>query len=57
MSLEILGIGHSFGERTALDDVSFAVGPGGLTGLLGPTGAGKTTLMRILLGVLSPDAG
>ncbi len=57
MSLEILGIGHSFGERTALDDVSFAVGPGVLTGLLGPNGAGKTTLMRILLGVLSPDAG
>ena len=57
MSLDIIGIRHSFGERTALDEVSFTVEPGVLTGLLGPNGAGKTTLMRILLGVLVPDAG
>ena len=57
MSLEIVGVRHSFGERAALDDVSFTVARGVLTGLLGPNGAGKTTLMRILLGVLAPDAG
>jgi ABC-2 type transport system ATP-binding protein len=57
MTLEILDVGHSFGDRMALDGVSFDVVPGVLTGLLGPNGAGKTTLMRIMLGVLSPDRG
>jgi len=57
VSLEVAGVRHSFGGRTALADVSFTVAPGVLTGLLGPNGAGKTTLMRIMLGVLVPDAG
>lgn len=55
--LDIVDVGHSFAERTALDGVSLAVTPGVITGLLGPNGAGKTTLMRILLGVLTPDRG
>ncbi|MEO7198435.1 MAG: ATP-binding cassette domain-containing protein [Solirubrobacterales bacterium] len=41
----------------ALDDVSFDVAPGSISGFVGPNGAGKTTTMRIVLGVLSPDHG
>src|SRR5664279_556942 len=57
MGLEVRDVGHSYGDRVALDSVSFDVVPGVLTGLLGPNGAGKTTLLRIMLGVLSPDSG
>ncbi len=57
MTLEIRDVGHSFGDRVALDGVGLVVVPGVLTGLLGPNGAGKTTLLRIMLGVLSPDRG
>src|SRR5919206_3900412 len=46
-----------FGAVTALDDVTFAVRPGVLTGFIGANGAGKTTAMRIVVGVLAPDAG
>ena len=46
------------GQRTvALDGVSFAIDPGVITGLIGPDGAGKTTLMRLAAGLLVPDAG
>jgi len=46
------------GRRTqALDGVSFAIRPGVVTGLIGPDGAGKTTLMRLAAGLLVPDAG
>lgn len=41
----------------ALDEVSFAVAPGVITGLIGPDGAGKTTLMRLAAGLLVPDSG
>jgi len=41
----------------ALDDVNFAVAPGVITGLIGPDGAGKTTLMRLAAGLLVPDSG
>jgi ABC-2 type transport system ATP-binding protein len=45
-------------QRTvALDGVSFAIAPGVITGLIGPDGAGKTTLMRLAAGLLVPDAG
>ena len=40
MGLEIHDIAHSFGDRTALDGVSFDIAPGVITGLLGPNGAG-----------------
>lgn len=46
-----------FGETTALDRVSFAVRPGELFGFIGPDGAGKTTLFRILVTLLVPDSG
>ncbi len=55
--LELSGLRRSFGDRTALDDVSFEVQRGRLTGFIGGNGAGKTTAMRIVLGVLSADAG
>lgn len=46
-----------FGPVTAVDDVSLSVGEGTISGFLGPNGAGKTTTMRMLTGVLTPDAG
>jgi ABC-2 type transport system ATP-binding protein len=51
------GIAKSFGETRALEDISFEVAPGELFGLIGPDGAGKTTLFRILTTLLVPDAG
>jgi len=45
------------GLETALDQVDLAVRPGAVTGLIGPDGAGKTTLMRLAAGLLLPDAG
>ena len=47
----------TFGSVRAVDDLSFAVHPGRVTGFLGPNGAGKTTTLRILLGLVSPTAG
>jgi ABC-2 type transport system ATP-binding protein len=55
--LELSGISRSFDVRKVLDQVSFGVQPGRLTGFVGSNGAGKTTTMRIILGVLAPDAG
>ncbi len=55
--LRIEGIDRSFGDRKVLDDVTFTVERGRLTGFVGGNGAGKTTTMRIILGVLAADAG
>ena len=46
-----------FGDRTAVDDVSFSVGSGETYGLLGPNGAGKTTTIRVVCGLLRADSG
>jgi ABC-2 type transport system ATP-binding protein len=46
-----------FGERTVVDDVSFRVEPGTVTGFLGANGAGKTTTLRMLAGLAEPDGG
>jgi len=46
-----------FGEVTAVDDLSFAIEPGTITGFLGPNGAGKTTTLRVLLGLAAPTRG
>jgi ABC-type multidrug transport system ATPase subunit len=51
------GLSRGFGERVALDEVSFEVEAGEIFGFLGPDGAGKTTLFRILVTLLLPDAG
>ncbi|HEV7647234.1 MAG TPA: ATP-binding cassette domain-containing protein [Actinophytocola sp.] len=55
--LEVDGIAASYGPVAACRDVSFTVTPGELFGLVGSLGAGKTTTMRIVLGMLAPDAG
>jgi sodium transport system ATP-binding protein len=55
ISLE--GLTKRFGDRVAVDGVSLTVAPGEVVGLLGPNGAGKTTTLRLLAGLLSPDAG
>jgi ABC-2 type transport system ATP-binding protein len=46
-----------YGERTAVDDLSFTVRPGIVTGFLGPNGAGKSTTMRLILGLDRPTSG
>jgi ABC-2 type transport system ATP-binding protein len=46
-----------FGHQRAVDDLSFTVEPGSVTGFLGPNGAGKTTTLRMLLGLIEPTAG
>jgi ABC-2 type transport system ATP-binding protein len=56
----VIAIDHltkDFGAVRAVDDLSFRVRPGRVTGFLGPNGAGKTTTMRILLGLVKPTAG
>ncbi len=55
--LQLTGLTKSYGSRRVLDDVSFDVAPGRMTGFVGGNGAGKTTTMRIVLGVLAADGG
>ena len=55
--LEGRDLTKSFGARLALDRVGFRVSAGRVTGFVGANGAGKTTAMRIVMGVLAPDAG
>jgi len=55
--IQIRGLVKRFGPVTAVDDLSFDVRAGTVTGFLGPNGAGKTTTLRMLLGLVSPDAG
>lgn len=47
----------SFQQKAVLSDISFSISKGQIFGLLGPSGAGKTTLIKILTGQLSPDGG
>ncbi|WP_406068215.1 ABC transporter ATP-binding protein [Micromonospora sp. NBC_01638] len=56
-TLRLDGVDRSFGDRQVLNNVSFEVAAGRMTGFVGANGAGKTTTMRIILGVLAPDAG
>jgi ABC-2 type transport system ATP-binding protein len=51
------GLTKRFGSVRAVDDLSFSVERGSVTGFLGPNGAGKTTTLRMLLGLVAPDAG
>ncbi len=55
--LEVQRLTKRFGAVTAVDDLSFTVRPGRVTGFLGPNGAGKTTTLRCVLGLVSPTTG
>ena len=55
--IEVTGLRKAFGDVVAVDDVSFAAADGAITGILGPNGAGKTTSLRMVYGLLQPDAG
>ena len=55
--LELQGLEKRYGDTIALDGLSFTVKEGQMFGFVGANGAGKTTAMRIVLGVLEPDAG
>jgi ABC-2 type transport system ATP-binding protein len=55
--IELVGITKRFGGRLAVDEVTFTVRPGRVTGFLGPNGAGKSTTLRILLGLDRPSSG
>jgi ABC-2 type transport system ATP-binding protein len=56
-SIEVRDLTKVFGRHTAVDDLSFDIGPGKVTGFLGPNGAGKSTTLRMILGLVTPTAG
>jgi len=55
--IEVRGLTKRYGAKTAVDDLTFSIEPGKVTGFLGPNGAGKTTTMRCILGLDYPDEG
>ncbi|HEY7142878.1 MAG TPA: ATP-binding cassette domain-containing protein [Streptosporangiaceae bacterium] len=55
--IEVRGLTKRYGGRPAVDDLTFTVRPGVVTGFLGPNGAGKSTTIRLLLGLARPDSG
>lgn len=55
--IEVNHLTKSYGGKVAVDDVTFTVRPGVVTGFLGPNGAGKSTTMRAILGLDRPDSG
>jgi ABC-2 type transport system ATP-binding protein len=57
MPIELDRLSHNYGDRLALDNLSFAVQPAEIFGLLGPNGSGKTTLFRILSTLMVPSGG
>ena len=55
--IEFKGVSKSFGERMLIDNLSFKVPPGAIVGIIGPNGARKSTLFRMIQGVEKPDSG
>jgi ABC-2 type transport system ATP-binding protein len=55
--IELHGLTKRYGPKTVVDDLTFTVQPGVVTGFLGPNGAGKSTTMRMLIGLETPDGG
>ena len=55
--IEARGLSKRYGEKLAVDDLTFEVAPGMVTGFLGPNGAGKSTTMRMIVGLDRPTAG
>ena len=56
-AIEVVGLSKRFGRTVAVDDLTFTVRPGVVTGFLGPNGAGKTTTIKIVCGLLRPTSG
>jgi len=56
-AVDVSGVRRSFGAVTAVHDLTFRVATGEMFGLIGPDGAGKTTTLRLICGLLAPDAG
>jgi ABC-2 type transport system ATP-binding protein len=57
IAIEVKGLTKRFGDKTVVDDFSMAVPKGAIYGFLGPNGSGKTTTIRLMCGLLKPDAG
>src|SRR4051794_24443227 len=55
--IDVDHVSKRYGERLAVDDLTFTVKPGVVTGFLGPNGAGKSTTMRLILGLDAPTSG
>src|SRR5215212_9444457 len=55
--IEAIGLSKHYDGIVAVDDLTFTVAPGQITGFLGPNGAGKTTTLRLLLGLAEPTGG
>jgi ABC-2 type transport system ATP-binding protein len=56
-TIEVRALTKRYGTAVAVDDLTFSVAPGRVTGFVGPNGAGKSTTMRLILGLAGPDAG
>lgn len=57
LAVDVRGLNKSFGPRHVVRDLAIQVGTGKITGFLGPNGSGKTTTLRMLCGLLTPDSG
>ena len=57
LAIDVKGLSKSYGGRKVVDNVDIQVAPGRIVGFLGPNGSGKTTSLRMLCGLLTPDAG
>lgn len=55
--LEFCGVSKRYGSKKVLDELSFTLGRGGIIGLLGPNGSGKTTIIKLINGLLTPSSG
>ena len=56
-AIDVRGVTKKFGDRTVVNDIAMQVRHGKCSGFLGPNGSGKTTFLRMLCGLLKPDAG
>src|ERR1035438_6186444 len=56
-AIDVRGVTNKFGARTVVNDIAMQVRPGEIYGFLGPNGSGKTTFLRMLCGLLTPDGG
>jgi ABC-2 type transport system ATP-binding protein len=56
-AIDVRGVTKKFGDRTVVNSIAMQVRPGEIYGFLGPNGSGKTTFLRMLCGLLTPDAG